>query len=147
MPRNPALSAALTVLLLCLFSLSCAFRPPLDSRVLRLSSALPVVNDINSAADLEAALASAGDKLLVIDYSTTWCGPCKIVAPKYSALSDKYPDVLFYKCVGDLTPDGAALMKAQGVRSVPAFHFWKGGSKVFTMVIDEAILIVRLYIG
>jgi hypothetical protein len=38
--------------------------------------------------------------------------------------------VLFYKCIGDLTPMGGALLKAQGVRSVPAFHFWKSGSKV-----------------
>lgn len=98
------------------------------------SSALLVVNEINSAAELEAAVANAGEKLLVIDYSTTWCGPCKIVAPKYAALSDKYPDVLFYKCVGDLTPDGAALMKAQGVRSVPAFHFWKSGGKVASFI-------------
>ena len=132
MLRNSLFGVAFTVLLLSLFSLSSAFKSSLASRVFRLSSALPVVNDINSAADLEAALASAGEKLLVIDYSTTWCGPCKIVAPKYAALSDKYPEVLFYKCVGDLTPDGAALMKAQGVRSVPAFHFWKGGSKVLT---------------
>lgn len=132
MLRKSILSAAFAILFLSLFSHTSAFRPSLGSRVSRIPSALQVVNDINSAADLEAALASAGDKLLVIDYSTTWCGPCKIVAPKYSALSDKYPDVLFYKCVGDLTPDGAALMKAQGVRSVPAFHFWKGGSKVLS---------------
>lgn len=89
--------------------------------------------EINSIADLEAAVKTAGDNLMIVDYSTTWCGPCKVVLPKYVALSEKYPTVAFYKCVGDLSPDGTALMKAQGVRSVPAFHLWKKGGKVDTI--------------
>ena len=32
--------------------------------------------------------------------------------------------------IGDSSPDASKLMKREGVRSVPAFHFWKGGEKV-----------------
>jgi thioredoxin 1 len=119
--------------LLLLFGLSAAFSPVARRSLASSRFILSVVSEINSIADLETAKAAAGDKLMVVDYSTTWCGPCKIVMPKFVALSDRYPEVLFYKCVGDLTPDGAALMKAEGVRSVPAFHFWKGGSKIDTI--------------
>ena len=104
--------------------------PSFQTKYMSSRFQLPAVSEINSIADLDAAVKGAGDKLLVVDYSTTWCGPCKIVLPKYVALSEKYPGVAFYKCVGDLSLDGGALMKAQGVRSVPAFHFWKDGSKV-----------------
>ena len=34
---------------------------------------------------------------MVIDYSTTWCGPCKVIAPKFDELSDKYSDSVFIK--------------------------------------------------
>lgn len=32
--------------------------------------------------------------------------------------------------IGDSTNDASKLMKREGVRSVPSFHFWKGGKKV-----------------
>ena len=32
--------------------------------------------------------------------------------------------------IGDSSPDASKLMKREGVRSVPAFHFWKNGEKV-----------------
>ena len=79
---------------------------------------------------LEAVLKSAGQSLVVVDYSTTWCGPCKMVLPKYIELSDKYNNVIFLKCIGDASAEASALMKREGVRSVPAFHFWKGGVKL-----------------
>ena len=39
-----------------------------------------------------------GDKPCVIDFYTTWCGPCKRLAPIMEELSQKYCDqVKFYK--------------------------------------------------
>lgn len=47
--------------------------------------------------------------------------------------------VLFYLClltffsaqvIGDATPDASKLMKREGVRSVPSFHYFKDGEKV-----------------
>lgn len=39
-----------------------------------------------------------GNKPVVIDFYTTWCGPCKRLAPIMDELSETYKDrVLFYK--------------------------------------------------
>ena len=83
-----------------------------------------------TASALDSIVSDAGDGLVVVDYSTTWCGPCKMVLPQYIELSEKYPEVKFLKCIGDSSADASALMKREGVRSVPSFHFWKGGVKI-----------------
>lgn len=36
------------------------------------------VVDIDSEAAFDKTIQSAGDSLVVVDYSTTWCGPCKV---------------------------------------------------------------------
>ena len=79
---------------------------------------------------LDKIVSSSGKTLIVIDYSTTWCGPCKMVFPKYQELSDRINDVVFLKCIGDTSNEASALMKREGVRSVPAFHMWKNGARV-----------------
>jgi len=88
------------------------------------------VVDVNNESEFDSKISSAGDKLVVIDYSTTWCGPCKVIAPKFDELSDKYTDTLFIKVIGDASPDASKLMKREGVRSVPSFHYFKNGEKV-----------------
>lgn len=88
------------------------------------------VVDIDSEASFDSTISSAGSNLVVVDYSTTWCGPCKVIAPKFDELSDKYPDAVFLKVIGDATPTASQLMKREGVRSVPSFHYFKNGEKV-----------------
>ena len=56
-----------------------------------------------------------------------------MIAPKYQKWSEEYKDVVFLKCMGDKTSETNELMKKEGVRSVPAFHFWKEGKKVLTI--------------
>mmetsp|Transcript_33692 Transcript_33692/g.106121 ORF Transcript_33692/g.106121 Transcript_33692/m.106121 type:complete len:162 (+) Transcript_33692:22-507(+) len=88
------------------------------------------VVDISSKTEFEAVLDNAGDALVVVDYSTSWCGPCKIIAPKYDEMSEKYTNVKFLKVMGDASPEADQLMRSQGVRALPSFHFWKGNKKL-----------------
>lgn len=30
-----------------------------------------------------------------MNFSATWCGPCKVIAPFYRELSEKYPSLMF----------------------------------------------------
>eukprot|EP00591_Stephanopyxis_turris_P001906 CAMPEP_0195522886 /NCGR_PEP_ID=MMETSP0794_2-20130614/21484_1 /TAXON_ID=515487 /ORGANISM="Stephanopyxis turris, Strain CCMP 815" /LENGTH=111 /DNA_ID=CAMNT_0040652749 /DNA_START=232 /DNA_END=567 /DNA_ORIENTATION=+ len=88
------------------------------------------VVDIDGEATFDSTIKAAGSNLVIIDYSTTWCGPCKVIAPKFDEFSDKYPDAVFLKVIGDASPDASKLMKREGVRSVPSFHYFKDGEKV-----------------
>ena len=56
-----------------------------------------VVIEISSQDEFDKALDSAGASLVVIDYSTSWCGPCKIIAPKFDEFSEQYKNVAFLK--------------------------------------------------
>lgn len=91
-----------------------------------------LVVDVGSEEQLQVVLDSAkeAEALVVIDYSTTWCGPCKVVSPKFEALSEEHPSVVFCKVMGDADIPSSKLMKREGIRAVPAFHFWKAGERV-----------------
>lgn len=105
--------------------------PLRSSRVLRRSCThVAVVNDITSESEFKAALSKAGDALVVIDYSTSWCGPCKVIAPKFAEFSDQFPAAAFYKVIGDSSSDANKLMSKQGIRAVPTFQLWKGNTKI-----------------
>ncbi len=93
------------------------------------------VAELLTGDQLDRILADSKDKLVVIDYSTTWCGPCKLVSPKFTLLSEKYSqDAIFLKCTGDSSDLSALLMKREGVRSVPAFHFWKNANRIEVVI-------------
>merc|ERR1712194_708213 len=73
-----------------------------------------VVLEISSQEEFDKALGSAGDSLVVIDYSTSWCGPCKIIAPKFDEFSEQYKNVAFLKVMGDSSPEADKLMRSPG---------------------------------
>jgi thioredoxin 1 len=70
------------------------------------------------------------NKLVVVNYSTSWCGPCKAIAPKFEELSNSYEGVAFLKVMGDSSDSADKLMRGQGVRALPTFHLWKKNEKV-----------------
>ncbi len=61
--------------------------------------ALQKVKYISGAAQLSEELRAAGPRLVVVNFTAKWCGPCKTIAPAIDALSDKYTDVVFLKVV------------------------------------------------
>ena len=65
---------------------------------------------------------------LIFSFFLNFC--CEVIAPKFEELSDKYPDAVFLKVIGDASPEASKLMKREGVRSVPSFHYFMKGEKV-----------------
>merc|ERR1712219_59997 len=55
------------------------------------------VKQLATKEEFDACLKDAGDKLVVVDFTATWCGPCQRIAPEFSKMSDEMPDVVFVK--------------------------------------------------
>lgn len=89
-----------SILLLVAIAYTQAFSPVSGPSAVRTTSRtgpLHAVVDIDSEAAFDKTIQSAGGALVIVDYSTTWCGPCKVIAPKFDELSEKYPDAVFLK--------------------------------------------------
>src|SRR5574344_1075253 len=62
-----------------------------------------------------------GDKPCLIDFYTTWCGPCKMLAPILEELAQEYGDRIYiYKVDTEKEPE---LAGAFGIRSIPTLLF------------------------
>ncbi|KAI5107757.1 hypothetical protein C0J45_1351, partial [Silurus meridionalis] len=80
-------------------------------------------------AAFDKALADAGDKLVVVDFTATWCGPCQSIAPFYKGLSENpnYGNVVFLKVDVD---DAQDVAQSCEIRCMPTFYFYKNGKKI-----------------
>uniref|UniRef100_A0A9J8AUD4 Thioredoxin b n=1 Tax=Cyprinus carpio carpio TaxID=630221 RepID=A0A9J8AUD4_CYPCA len=85
-----------------------------------------VIEDKNA---FDNALKNAGNKLVVVDFTATWCGPCQNIAPFYKALSEKEENknVVFLKVDVDDAQDVASFCD---IKCMPTFHFYKDGKKI-----------------
>ncbi|XP_048827313.1 thioredoxin [Brienomyrus brachyistius] len=77
----------------------------------------------------DKALRDAGDKLVVVDFTAVWCGPCQSIAPFYKSLSENpdYNQVVFLKVDVDDAQDVASFCD---ISCMPTFHFYKNGKKI-----------------
>lgn len=65
---------------------------------------------------------------IVLDFSATWCGPCKKIAPYIAELADEYEGrAIVGKCDVD---DNDVLTSKFGIRNVPTVLFIKNGEVV-----------------
>jgi thioredoxin 1 len=69
----------------------------------------------------------AGDQLVLVDFSATWCGPCKKLHPLLAEVQAERSDVRIVMVDIQDAPETA---RACGVMSVPQVHFFKGGKAV-----------------
>lgn len=69
---------------------------------------------------------------VLVDFYTTWCGPCQMLAPVLERLSEAFSGRV--KILKVNVEDEQALTMRYGVTAVPTLLLFKGGQVVETMV-------------
>lgn len=79
-----------------------------------------MVKKVNEATFKAEALTGA----VVVDFSATWCGPCKMLGPVLEEVSEDYSDIKFYNIDVDENPQ---IAQEYGITNIPAVFFLKDG--------------------
>ena len=74
----------------------------------------------------------ATDKLVMVDFWATWCGPCRAIAPFVEELANEYEGrSVIAKCNVDECQE---VPVQYGIRNIPTLLFFKNGQLVDKMV-------------
>jgi thioredoxin 1 len=87
------------------------------------SSNVVTVNDKNFESEVLNS-----DKPVLVDFTATWCGPCKMLSPIVDQLADEF--VGTYKVAKVDIDESSQTARKYGIRSVPTVMVFKGGQKV-----------------
>jgi thioredoxin 1 len=71
------------------------------------------------------------NQLIAIDFSATWCGPCKKQTPIFDELKSEISSVLFKKIDIDNESD---LTSKFNIKSIPTIVFVKNGKEIERMI-------------
>lgn len=91
------------------------------------------VNLITSKDEWDKKLSEAKTqgKIVIANFSATWCDPCKSVAPFYVELSEKHSSFMFLTIdVDELTE----FSKQLEVKATPTFFFLRNGQQIDKLV-------------
>lgn len=77
-------------------------------------------------AEYKSLISKANGKVIV-DFFADWCGPCKVIAPKFDSWSQQNPSIEFIKVNVDEQPE---ITEMEGIQAMPTFIGYKNGSKV-----------------
>ena len=84
-------------------------------------------------------------KVAVVDFSATWCGPCKMLSPIMEELSEEMAgQVEFYNADTDENMD---LALANKVTSIPALFLLRDGQIVDRMIGFQSKQALKNWIG
>uniref|UniRef100_A0A0C3TEV4 Thioredoxin domain-containing protein n=2 Tax=Guillardia theta (strain CCMP2712) TaxID=905079 RepID=A0A0C3TEV4_GUITC len=82
------------------------------------------VQYLHTLDEFEAKLKEAKDKLVVVEFTAAWCGPCKRIASKYEEMALENPNTLFYKVDVDENYETAT---SRSISCMPTFQFFVNG--------------------
>ncbi len=95
----------------------------------------PLVAPLDAAAGLDFdrdVIAASATVPVLVDFSATWCGPCKLLAPELEALAKQRGDRLRVVQI-DVDQHGP-IAQSHGVSAVPDVRLWMGGKEVASFV-------------
>jgi thioredoxin 1 len=96
-------------------------------------SASGKVHELDSEEDLDRLLQSS--EPVLVEFTTTWCGPCKIFEPKYKSMAAEYGGkAKFAKVTLQKSPATKDLPKRFKVQAIPSFFLFQNGQ----VVVQEA---------
>lgn len=64
------------------------------------------------------------DKVALVDFYATWCGPCKMIAPLLEEIAEEHPEYVIAKVNVDEEPE---LAKSFKITSIPALFVIRDG--------------------
>lgn len=91
-----------------------------------------MILQIRDKSELELELEQAGDKLVLVDFYATWCGPCRKIAPVVEKIATEHAsEVLLLKVDIDEVEE---VVGEYAVEVMPTFVFQRNGVKLDTLV-------------
>jgi len=88
---------------------------------------MSLIHSVQDKSDFDTQLKDAANKLVVVDFYATWCGPCKMISPKLELMAQEFGDVIFLKVDVD---DNEEVASEYGISCMPTFIFIKNGEKI-----------------
>jgi len=70
------------------------------------------------------------DKITIVDFWASWCGPCINIAPWFIEQSEKYPKINFAKVDVDVNSEAS---ESAGIACMPTFKVFKSGELINTI--------------
>ena len=87
---------------------------------------IKIVNNNNFAGEVKNS-----EKVVIVDFFATWCGPCKMLTPIFEELSNTMEAVDFVKVDIDQSLD---IAREYNISSVPTMMIFKNGEVVDKIV-------------
>lgn len=69
------------------------------------------------------------NEIVIVDFWAEWCGPCKMFAPTFEAISEKHPEIVFGKVDTEVEQSLAA---AAGIQSIPTLMIFRDSILLFS---------------